>query len=115
MLGDQKIENISYSTSQDNISTSESLQNQKVMQARDIMGQPVGNFTGAVAGGKPPYFSLQFDEFKFEEEDIPMFSHTIKTGDVTVDIEIHKRLVEDNYKQILKEARELLDPFRDIE
>jgi hypothetical protein len=108
MLGEIKKENVSYTTNKDNISTSESLQREKVLQARDIFGQAIGNFTGKIAGGKPPFFSSQFEEFKFEDKPIPDFAYKIKTGDPIMDRSILNNLVMDNYNKILSEATCLL-------
>lgn len=108
MLGEIKKENVSYTTNKDNISTSESLQREKVLQSREILGQAIGKFTGKIAGGTPPFFSSQFEEFKFEDIPIPDFAYKIKTGDIEMDREILDNLVMDNYKKIISEAKSLL-------
>jgi type IV secretory pathway TraG/TraD family ATPase VirD4 len=112
MLGEIKKENVSYTTNKDNISTSESLQREKVLQARDLFGQAIGNFTGKIAGGKPPFFSSQFEEFKFDDIPIPDFACKDTTGDVDMDRQILNNQVKDNYNKILREAKSLLDKYR---
>lgn len=114
MLGEIKVKSFSYTNSQDNISSSESLQKEKVIQAREIMSQDIGHFTGKIAGGQPPFFSTQLEEFKFKDEPIPDFAIKIKTGDHNMDREILDKLVLENYKRILNESTVLLERYRSI-
>lgn len=116
-LGEIKRENISFSTSAggDSQSMSESLQREKVIQTRDIMGQSIGHFTGKIAGGEPPWFSAQFDEFKYDDIEIPSFNEVFmkiaNTGNKELDKEIIKNVVQDNYDKIITEAEEILAPY----
>ena len=75
LLGEKKEAQESYShQAGGNNSVTESLQKEKVLKARDIAGQAAGHFIGKIAGGKPPFFSVQMDMCRFEEKEIPRFS-----------------------------------------
>jgi hypothetical protein len=113
MLGEIDMVSDSYTT-QDTGSGSEteSLKKEKVMLARDIMGQPTGHYVGKIANGKPPYYSVQFDMDIGYSEDIPPFSLIVSTGDKNKDIEVMDKIVEANYQKILTEVAELLKPYQ---
>jgi hypothetical protein len=111
MLGEIKVENISYTTNKDQITTNEALWKDKVLQQRDIMGQEAGHFTGKIAGGRPPFFSSQFEEFKFTDKPIPDFACKYQTGDPIMDKKILDDQVSDNYYKILSEVKRLLAPY----
>ena len=113
MLGQVKRRDISLSTSETSKSQSESMRNEDVLQQRDIQGQDTGQFTGKIAGGKPPYFSLQFDMFDFSimKEDIPAFSFPVQTQDENLNRQILNNMVQDNYLRIQKEVEEELEVY----
>jgi hypothetical protein len=110
-LGDIEKPKISYTENQDHMSQTESLQRERILQPRDVSGQPIGHFMGKIAGGKPAWYSSQFDFVKYNKTDIPRFSLQYKTGNDKTDIEITKRLVIDNFNRINREIKELLVPF----
>lgn len=114
MLGNMKRKEISISESENGISTSESLKNDKVLQAKDIMGQDIGHFTGKIAGGNPPFFSCQLPYFNPEKSDIPAFSAKTKTGDQKLDIKVMNNLAQENFNRINQEIENLLAPYAKI-
>jgi len=59
MIGTAKKMDDSYSYSEDGVNFSKRLSNEKIIQASDVMDQPVGHFTGKIADGKPSKFSTQ--------------------------------------------------------
>lgn len=92
----------------------ESLQREKVIKARDIAGQTTGHFTGKVAGGKPPYFNVQFDLSHYEEKEIPAFSKPISLGSsdkkkLEMEMEIMEEIVEKHYYSIITQVNEVLE------
>lgn len=80
MLGETKREDFSVSNNSDTASqsTTHSLKREKVLETRDIMSQPIGQFTGKIAGSDKPFFRSQLDFFEFPPEEIPHFSYTIE-------------------------------------
>lgn len=90
-------------------SRSESLQREKIINARDVAGQPTGHFVGKIANGKPPYFNTQFDRWFGESCEIPPFAKTVNTGDEAKDRIIMEEVVKKNYERIERETKELLD------
>lgn len=113
MLGDIDKVSDSY-TKQDTGggSETESLKKEKVIYARDIMGQKTGHFVGKIANGNPPYFNAQFDLAEGYSKEIPPFSLIVSTGDDLKDNEVMDKIVAANYQKILSEAAELLKPYQ---
>lgn len=76
----------------------------KVLKARDIAGQAAGHFIGKIAGGKPPFFSVQMDMCRFEEKEIPRFSLPVKLGNgkEEMELEILEEIIQQNYIKSLK-------------
>ncbi|MFV0536355.1 MAG: type IV secretory system conjugative DNA transfer family protein [Dysgonomonas sp.] len=114
MLGE--IEKVSDSyTTQDSGSRSEteSMKKEKVILARDIMGQPTGHYVGKIINGKPPYYSAQLDLDAGYSEEIPAFSLIVDTGDAEKDAEVMDKIVEANYQRIMNDAKELLKPYQE--
>lgn len=117
VIGTIKKREISYTEGDNSSSASERMQNEKEVQPRDIMGQPIGHFMGKVIGGAPNYFNLQFDYFRPEEEDphylrktdIPSFANYYNSSDKMEDRKCFYSDVQNNYRQIYKEINELLD------
>jgi hypothetical protein len=121
-FGDIKVKQTSYGQSEgssDSISTNESLQKEKVIQARDIAGQKAGHALGRIADGEPPYFYEQFKEFKMDVEDIEPFNFPVvltKEDDqelIARQREILEYHIIENYNKIEKEIEELLSPYDD--
>lgn len=112
MLGTVKKKEISYSESDSGLSTSESLKSDKVMQAKEILGQKIGHFTGKIAGGEPPFFSVQLPYFNPKKTDIPSFSGLVKTGDEKMDRKVMDNLAKENFERINKEIEDLLAPYK---
>jgi hypothetical protein len=121
MLGKIKKSRTSYTeSSESSLSTSESQEKDEVLQARDIMSQPPGHFTGFIAGGRPPYFHSQISLFHIEEYDIPPFS----LPDISIDVsnlpaDVARKMndakmqdqVKQNFEAILEDARDILMPY----
>lgn len=115
LLGEQKEAQESFSHQDSGTgSMTESLQREKVIKARDIAGQTTGHFTGKVAGGKPPYFNVQFDLSHYEEKEIPAFSKPISLGSsdkkkLEMEMEIMEEIVEKHYYSIITQVNEVLE------
>lgn len=112
LLGEQKEAQESFSHQDSGTdSMTESLQKEKVIKARDIAGQATGHFTGKVAGGKPPYFSVQFNLSHFEEKEIPAFSKPVNLGSPdksALESEITEAIVEKHYYSVITQVNEVL-------
>lgn len=112
----------SYSTSDQSLSFSESLNNEKIMQERDIANQPVGHFIGKIADGHPAFFSVQFDEFKKEEE-VKKWNKSIELPyqdpflqNLSIEYpeeaqEIFNELIEFNYLRIFNDCTIILNEY----
>ncbi len=109
MLSSKDVVNLSNNYSSESTSQGEAMKEKKVMQIRDIMGQPTGHFVGKIANGNPPYFSAQFDLFEHED--------TLKTFDIPQFVldkyteEDLKKAIEDNFYEIQEKTHQLLKPF----
>lgn len=68
MFGTVKKKDDSYSFSEDGINFSQRLSNEKIIQDRDVKGQPKGHFVGKVADGDPALFSAQMKYWDPEKE-----------------------------------------------
>ena len=120
MLGKVKKKSHSYSTSTTSLSESESLKDEEVMQNRDIAGQAIGHFTGKIAGGDPPFFSVQlpyFDKDKIYpnyQKSLPEFAlqqYPSKNGSSPhISAEDFQALVKQNYTRINADIAELMAP-----
>ena len=112
LLGEQKEAQESFSHQDAGTgSMTESLQKEKVIKARDIAGQTTGHFTGKIAGGDPPYFSVQFNLGHYEEKEIPAFSKPISLGSPDkhdLEIDIMEAIVEQHYYSIINQVNEVL-------
>ncbi|MFK7809984.1 MAG: type IV secretory system conjugative DNA transfer family protein [Saprospiraceae bacterium] len=127
MLGKVKKVDISYSTSSSSNSTSEKLQLESVREMRDIAGQPIGHFTGKIAGGEPPFFSAQFEDFEgnylqgktaglkplpinipkgypFDKKNVNMETLKLYYNDLMVE----------NFDRINQNVKDILQPFREV-
>lgn len=114
-LGQIKIAQTSYTKNEGSGSETESLKEEKVLQTRDIIEQPVGHFLGKVADGNPSYCFTQFKEFKYPKTEIPPFNlpHGYKTKDY---YNGYKEAIENYFNQnaeyikdtIFKEAKHIL-------
>jgi len=117
MIGNVRKTELSYSQNPDSMSVSESQKNDKLIQQRDVQGQPVGHFIGKVADGKPPYFNLQFDYYKLSSEEIqiPDFAINIKdtTGDHETDKQVLRRMMMINYDGINKDVDNILWNYKE--
>ncbi len=117
VIGTIKKKDISYTEGDNSSSSSERMQNEKEVQPRQIMGQPIGHFMGKIIGGEPNYFNLQFDFFRTEEEDplylknteIPSFANYFKSDDKEDVRKCFYSDVQNNYRKIYKEINKLLD------
>ena len=120
MFGEDEVVKVSYNHNESGVSRTESLQKEKVFQARDIIGQPTGHFLGRIAGGIPPYFSTQLADGSIhkilgvkEDEipDIPFNSMPIKTSNTELGQKVLSELMDRNFERIISEVEELLKPF----
>jgi hypothetical protein len=120
-FGTKDIINTSHSVGTGSISSSDSIKEKKILQARDIANQPVGHFVGKIADGDPAMFSVQMKEFKTEEH-FPDWKETIdikpqgylgKLQEKTPEsyIKVCKQLSEINFLRIQNEVDGLLAPF----
>ncbi len=111
LLGEIKEAQESYSH-QDSGSGSmtESLQKEKVINARDVAGQSVGHFIGKVAGGNPPFFNTQLKMCTFVEKEIPPFSKPVVIGKgyEKLEEEIMEEIVSKHYFSIINQVNVIL-------
>jgi len=114
---------ISYSESVDSHSTSERLHEKKILQNRDVGQQDQGHFLGWMLGGKPPYFSAQFDYYKDKtrEVEIPRFAINFHINDpnnsISEDkkIEMLNNMVMLNYKRVHDDVAKLMAQYVFVE
>lgn len=114
LLGEKKEvhESISHNQDSGTGSRTESLQKEKVIKARDIAGQPIGHFTGKIAGGKPPFFSAQFKQSEYVEKEIPAFSKPVKIeGKPELENEILEEIVTQNYFKVINTVNSVLKRY----
>lgn len=93
-------------------STTESLQKDKIVKARDVAGQSVGHFIGKVAGGKPPFFNIQFKMCHFESKEIPPFSMPVNLGSEDkkeLEKEIMDEIVQRHYCSVIAKVNSVLE------
>lgn len=127
MLGKVKKVDLSYSTNKGVTSTSERLSETDVRKSRNITGQAIGHFTGKIAGGKPAFFSAQFENFEevyenmdnYSNEELPINLPLDYIGDrENIDMELVEAYFDikmnENFTTILNEAKEILAPFKEI-
>lgn len=83
MLGETKKHDQSFSNNSEtaSVQVTDSLKKEKVLEARDIMSQPTGQFTGKIAGSDKQFFRAQLDYFQFPPDTIPHFAHKIDESD----------------------------------
>ncbi|PKP45555.1 MAG: hypothetical protein CVT95_08500 [Bacteroidetes bacterium HGW-Bacteroidetes-12] len=119
VFGKIKKMKVSYSTSESSFSQSDTLQEESVLQSRDVAGQGIGHFTGKIAGGKPPFFSAQFPYFDKEKiyskyvSKIPDFALVTNTGDENMDKQIFQNQVDANFVRINQEITNLINSYLD--
>ncbi len=114
----------SYSTSDNSLSLSDSLKNEKLLQDKDIANQSVGHFVGKISDGDPAFFSVQCDEFKIKDH-FPNWKNSIELpwqDPVLDNIRkenmkyakiIFKEMVELNYHRIINECNLILEPYKE--
>ena len=96
-------------------SRTESLQKEKVVKARDVAGQSVGHFIGKIAGGKPPFFNVQFKMCHFVAKEIPAFSMPISLGSEDkkdMEIEIMEEIVQQHYYSVIATVNKVLEQVK---
>ncbi len=116
-IGTIKKRDLSYTDGDNSNSTSQRMNNEKALQPRDVMNQPIGHFTGKVMGGKPVNFSCQFDFFRPEEEDdnyiayteIPSFANYYESDDPLKSEAAFLTDVRKNYEKIFSDITFLLN------
>lgn len=108
----ERQESISHNEESGTGSTTESLQREKVIRARDIAGQSIGHFTGKIAGGKPPFFSAQFKQSTYVEQEIPEFSKPVQIeGKPELENEILEEIVTQNYYKVINTVTGVLEKY----
>lgn len=108
----ERQESISHNEESGTGSTTESLQKEKVIRARDIAGQSIGHFTGKIAGGKPPFFSAQFKQSTYVEQEIPEFSKPVQIeGKPELENEILEEIVTQNYYKVINTVTGVLEKY----
>ena len=121
ILGKIKKTNTSVSESMSQTTQSVTTQMHEVLQEREIAGQPIGHFTGKIAGGNPPFFHTQFNQF-LREKKIPNYKNNIPSfalekefeGKIAIknkelETKIFSNLVKENFQKINTEIKKLLD------
>jgi hypothetical protein len=101
---------VSHSDGDEQQNINESLQKDKVLQSRDIIGLPVGAFVGKIANGEPPHFKVRFKDFKYDTVDIPHFGYTVKTKPDIAEAFLQVQ-VQTNYDKINRDVDELLKKY----
>lgn len=83
MLGETKKHDQSFSNNSETASmqVTDSLKREKVLEARDIMSQPTGQFTGKIAGSDKQFFRCQLEYFQYSPETIPHFAYDVDSED----------------------------------
>lgn len=112
LFGEQKEAQESYSHQDTGTgSMTESLQKEKVIKARDVVGQPVGHFIGKIANGKPPFFNAQFEVCEYQEADIPAFNKpvTLGPGNEKLEKEIMEEIINRQYYTIINTVNKILE------
>jgi len=127
MLGKVKKVDLSYSTSTTSNTSSEKLQFENVREQRDIAGQSIGHFTGKIAGGEPPFFSAQFENF--EGNYLKAKNHNLKPIPLNipqsypfnkkkVNIKtlklFYSDLMEENFNRVNQNVKNILEPFKQL-
>jgi hypothetical protein len=122
LFGTYKKQDTSHSTSDNSISFSDRLSNEKLMQEKDISQQNTGHFVGKIADGDPGLFSVQFDEFIKKDHfpnwkskiEIPCNSEHLdllfKNNPDVAEI-ILEQMVEINYQRICAECEAILSNY----
>lgn len=108
LLSDVDKSSTSISTSESGISESNSLKRQKAREVRDIAAQAMGEFSGKIANGEPPFFNATFERYKYhsEEIEIPQFVLENTTLDeLENDIDV-------NYNNICNLAQNIINIYR---
>lgn len=106
MFGTVKKKDDSYSFSEDGINFSQRLSNEKIIQDRDVKGQPTGHFVGKIADGDPALFSAQMKYWDPKKE-MPYVD--------TIDFLKLPPRIERIWRQDEEAGRELLDAYIRLE
>ncbi len=112
LLSDVDKHDVRYSTSDSNVTVSDSSIRRKALQIRDIVDQPPGAFTGKIAGGKPVFFREQFEYIKTPKHTMPAFVLTEQTKEdldekVTLNYQRIAKLADDILSQYTKEEEDV--------
>lgn len=112
----------SHSTSDSSLSFSDSMQNEKLLQEKDVAQQTVGHFIGKIADGEPALFSVQTSEFKksdyfkdwkttIDTPQMPLYLGMLQTKGKQAADEFLISLVDVNFRRIQYEAIEILKNY----
>lgn len=127
MMGKYEKESISISNSDNGPSISESLKDKDVLPLEKITGQKIGQFSGKIADGEPPFFHCQFPDGRThvklgikEEEmlDIPYSYFPIKDNfsdqkkQLEFQTSIWKKMKNEKFTRIVNEINSILEPHR---
>jgi len=117
MMGTIKKSQISITQSSGNYSENESLRDEKALQPRDISGQEMGQFTGKIADGRPPFFRCQMPYFDHSNPKIyPNYYGEVimpskddwKTGELAEDKDTIEGLLKMNFERIVSEVEDIM-------
>jgi len=111
MMGDNKQEDYSLTSSDSGQSITQSLKTERVLKASQIAGQDTGHFSGRILGGKPPFFSAQFRYKEYPAEEIPHFNFPVLMGDHDSQEMILRLMVRENYQQVIQDINELVTNY----
>ena len=111
MMGDNKQEDYSLTSSDSGQSITQSLKTERVLKASEVAGQDTGHFSGRILGGKPPFFSAQFRYKEYPSDEIPHFNFPVLMDDFDSQQMILRLMVRENYQQVIQDINELVTNY----
>ncbi len=111
MMGDNKQEDYSLTSSDSGQSITQSLKTERVLKASEVAGQDTGHFSGRILGGKPPFFSTQFRYREYPADEVPHFNFPVLMGDLDSQEMILRLMVRENYQQIIQDINDLVTNY----
>jgi hypothetical protein len=124
MMGQYDKEKISFSNSESGESQSMSQQKEKCLSPEKIVGQKIGQFSGKIADGEPPFFHVQMEDGRThiklgieesEMKDVPVHKWFVEDNIQDIDkkmdfqMSIYKELRKEKFKRIFGEIKDLLE------
>lgn len=111
MMGDNKQEDYSLTSSDSGQSITQSLKTERILKASEVAGQDTGHFSGRILGGKPPFFSTQFRYKEYPAEEIPHFNFPVLLSDLDSQEMILRLMVRENYQQVILDINDLVTNY----